>query len=65
MADFELVFDENGVFKKAKKNGKDAVEKSEELKQYSQKDLDKHPKVEFTFIHGNSVRCIVHGGRLY
>jgi hypothetical protein len=65
MADFELVFDENGVFKKARKNGKDAVEKPEELKQYIQKGLDKHPKVEFTFIHGNSVRCIVHGGRLY
>jgi hypothetical protein len=65
MADFELVFDENGEFKKARKNGKDAVEKPEELKQHIAKGLDKHPKVEFTFIHGNSVRCIVHGGRLY
>lgn len=65
MADFEFVFDERGEFKKAKKGGRDAVDKGNALDHYTQAQLNSFPKKEFILIHGSAVTCIVHGGRLY
>lgn len=63
--EFELVFDGDGKFLKAKKGGKPAVEKNFASMTYSAEQLLKFPKVEFIFCTGSTVKCIVHDGRLY